>query len=138
MCRFNKTSRLNEYFKDKTEDDRYANIMLSRKIFNDLNLEKQAIGPIEFAQEELTEPEPQLKWFCRKQGKRRVNWDLFIMVLALYNCINVPYSLAFSDEDDGTALFTINLTVDILFMIDIIINFRTTYINEETGVETAS
>lgn len=59
------------------------------------------------------------------------------MLLAIWNCINVPYSLAFS-EGESLELFLVNMLIDILFMTDIIINFRTTYINEETGIETFS
>lgn len=58
------------------------------------------------------------------------------MVLAIWNCIQVPYTIAFLNEADSSPLeFALNTVVDVIFILDIVISFRTTYINEETGVE---
>ena len=75
---------------------------------------------------------------CRVHNKMRIRWDLVIMFLAIWNCINVPYSLAFDPDNDDSTLFVLNVIIDTLFAMDIVINFRTSYINEETGVETFS
>lgn len=66
-----------------------------------------------------------------------MRWDLLIMVLAIWNCIQVPYDIAFEYETPS-ALFVFNILVDFVFLTDIFVNFRTTYINEETGIETYS
>jgi hypothetical protein len=50
--------------------------------------------------------------------------------LAVWNCFWIPYSVAFSLEASlGIQLF--NNTIDLLFFIDIIVNFRTTYITKD-------
>lgn len=58
----------------------------------------------------------------------RTKWDLFTMLLALYNCFTVPLVVAFR-PDESTALLVINITIDFIFMIDIVLNFCTTYID---------
>jgi len=73
---------------------------------------------------------------CGFQENRRVRWDLLIMVLAIFSCIQVPYQIAFlENRDTGTLLYVFNQIVDFIFILDVIISFRTTYINEETGIE---
>lgn len=73
---------------------------------------------------------------CRSQEKKRVNWDLLIMILAIWNCIQVPYDIAFNpDSDPGPVEYALNQIVDMIFIIDVFVTFRTTYINEETGIE---
>ena len=58
------------------------------------------------------------------------------MLLAIWNCIQVPYDIAFlPDRDNGKAEFAINQIIDMVFILDVILTFRTTYIHEETGVE---
>jgi CRP-like cAMP-binding protein len=63
----------------------------------------------------------------------RVKWDLFSMVLALYNCVTVPLFFAF-EYNPSEALLAINTAIDCVFMVDIILNFFTTYISS-TGDE---
>jgi len=58
------------------------------------------------------------------------------MLLAIWNCIYVPYSIAFIDGNESLPVFMFNTFTDFLFLADIVVNFRTTYINEETGIET--
>jgi len=58
------------------------------------------------------------------------------MVLAIFNCIQVPYQIAFlENQDTGVLVFIFNQIVDFIFILDVFISFRTTYINEETGIE---
>ena len=52
------------------------------------------------------------------------------------NCIQVPYNVAFnSNTEQNIPLDVFNGIIDIMFMIDIFINFRSSYIVEETGDE---
>ena len=61
------------------------------------------------------------------------------MIFAIWNSIQIPYSLAFTPEEDKSIYDTIvNLIIDLLFMSDVVINFRTSYIIDETGEEVAS
>jgi hypothetical protein len=68
----------------------------------------------------------------------KTNWDLFIMILATYNCFQIPIEVAFSPESFKSfpVKFT-NSMIDFLFLIDIIVSFRTSYI-EEGGQEISS
>ena len=81
-------------------------------------------------------------------------WDWLILILVIYTAIFTPYVAAFllNEQDGGwrskTAvggtrnkydryndpLTIIDLTVDIMFIIDILINFRTTYVNKNDEV----
>ncbi len=38
------------------------------------------------------------KYILRINDKRRVRWDLFVMVLATWNCISIPVDVAFKAE----------------------------------------
>lgn len=65
-----------------------------------------------------------------------MNWDLLIIFLALYNCILIPLNLAFTKElTDSPVMNIIERIIDVLFIGDIVLNFRTTYINPSTNIE---
>ena len=64
----------------------------------------------------------------------RMKWDMFVMLLALWNCISIPFDVSFEPEMSATyAAF--EQFIDICFGLDIIIAFRTTFIDEKTGFE---
>ncbi|XP_039613435.1 potassium voltage-gated channel subfamily H member 7-like isoform X2 [Polypterus senegalus] len=67
-------------------------------------------------------------------------WDWLILILVIYTAIFTPYSAAFllNDQEEQkrrqcgyscSPLNVVDLMVDIMFIIDILINFRTTYVN---------
>lgn len=70
-------------------------------------------------------------------------WDWLILILVLYTAIVTPYVAAFLLSNDPLErkhkfthdpLTIADLIVDILFILDIIINFRTTYVNKHDEV----
>ncbi|XP_033842314.1 potassium voltage-gated channel subfamily H member 7-like [Periophthalmus magnuspinnatus] len=72
-------------------------------------------------------------------------WDWLILLLVIYTAIFTPYSAAFllNDQEDQkrrecgyscNPLNVVDLIVDIMFIIDILINFRTTYVNQNEEV----
>ena len=63
-----------------------------------------------------------------------IKWDLFVILLAIYSCITIPLSLSFRPKFLSEA-HGLNNFVDICFSVDILIMFRTTSINLNTGVE---
>ena len=66
----------------------------------------------------------------------RENWDIFIILLTVYNCIELPLHAAFADyKDKGGLSDAINLLIDMINAIDIVLNFRTTFLNKLTGQE---
>ena len=73
---------------------------------------------------------------CRQNHPMRMNWDLLIIILALYNCIMIPMSLAFTQNISNSKPISIfESIVDTLFILDILLNFRTTYVNPKTNIE---
>lgn len=66
----------------------------------------------------------------------RVYWDLFMMILAIYNCFVIPIQISFNPPVfNGPIFLVINSIIDILFAVDIVVLFRTTYIDSDTGEE---
>ena len=72
-------------------------------------------------------------------------WDWIVLVLVIFTAIEIPFSVAFlmplQDDNEGsigwnfikvTPLLVFNLWVDLMFIVDIIINFRTTFIKANT------
>jgi CRP-like cAMP-binding protein len=83
--------------------------------------------------EDSTDPP---KWIIRESGATRFYWDLVVISMAVYTSITTPFFLAFNpswSSSIGTIL--IDWIVNIIFIIDIGVNFRTTYINTKTGKE---
>ena len=79
-------------------------------------------------------------WFLFRNGDRfKTNWDLLIMILAIWNWFIIPFEVSFEPEFTRTVYFKIsNNIIDFLFFGDIIVNFRTSFINSRTGEEVFS
>ena len=69
-----------------------------------------------------------------------MRWDLLIILFAIWNCIQVPYSLAFDvgNRFKTYILFALIYLQILYLLLMFIINFLTTYISEETGIESFS
>ena len=53
-------------------------------------------------------------------------WDILIVLLLVFTVIVLPVSIAFYSEDQmQPGWLTVNTLVDILFIADILVNFRT-------------
>lgn len=67
---------------------------------------------------------------------RKTNWELFVIVLALYNSFCIPFELSFAPlVMEGTEFFILNSVIDLLFGVDIFVSFRTTFYHPITGDE---
>ena len=87
----------------------------------------------------LESPFDNLKWIVRISSSKRVRWDILIILLAIYNCFTLPLFLAFMPSIlDSTIVRVLEITIDILFLTDIVINFRTTYIDNLSKEEIVS
>jgi hypothetical protein len=63
----------------------------------------------------------------------KIRWDLFIIFLSIYNSFMIPIQFAMPDTMDRVILVAvIDQIVDVLFAIDIIIMFRTSYQDQKT------
>lgn len=64
----------------------------------------------------------------------RVKWDLFVMMLAVINCLLIPFEIAFKpNSSEDYYLLALNTGIDIAFLADIFINFRTSYVSNKSG-----
>ena len=65
-----------------------------------------------------------------------MRWDLLVIFLAIYNCVMIPLSIAMPkglEEVKGLNIF--ENFVDFLFLVDIFLSFRTTFLNTKTNIE---
>ena len=60
---------------------------------------------------------------------------MFIILIVLYNVIQIPFEIAFESYYQNAVLEGMGYAFDALFFIDLILNFRTSYVNEKTGLE---
>ncbi|XP_038591886.1 potassium voltage-gated channel subfamily H member 4-like [Micropterus salmoides] len=65
-------------------------------------------------------------------------WDWLILIATFYVAVTVPYNVSFTPHDDTTtdarSTVTTDIVVEFLFIIDIILNFRTTYVSQSGQV----
>ncbi|XP_062338231.1 potassium voltage-gated channel subfamily H member 2-like [Osmerus eperlanus] len=89
------------------------------------------------------------KWTILHYSPFKAVWDWLILLLVIYTAIFTPYSAAFllSDQEEAamqscgyscSPLNVVDLIVDIMFIVDIVINFRTTYVNSNDEVVSQS
>ncbi|KFU83684.1 Potassium voltage-gated channel subfamily H member 7, partial [Chaetura pelagica] len=81
------------------------------------------------------------RWTILHYSPFKAVWDWLILLLVIYTAVFTPYSAAFLlneeqvEEKHWDCSYTcdplniIDLIVDIMFIVDIVINFRTTYVN---------
>ncbi|XP_029300297.1 LOW QUALITY PROTEIN: potassium voltage-gated channel subfamily H member 7-like [Cottoperca gobio] len=85
------------------------------------------------------------KWTILHYSPFKAVWDWLILLLVIYTAIFTPYSAAFLLNDieeqrrrecgySCSPLNVVDLIVDIMFIVDILINFRTTYVNANEEV----
>ncbi|KAL3986710.1 KRAB domain-containing zinc finger protein [Sarotherodon galilaeus] len=86
------------------------------------------------------------KWTILHYSPFKAVWDWVILLLVIYTAIFTPYSAAFllNEVEEETQrricgytcnpLNVVDLVVDVMFIVDILINFRTTYVNHNDEV----
>ncbi|KAL1006352.1 hypothetical protein UPYG_G00071240, partial [Umbra pygmaea] len=87
------------------------------------------------------------KWTVLHYSPFKAVWDWLILLLVIYTAILTPYSAAFLLNIHEETLVVncsycsplnvVDLIVDIMFIVDIVINFRTTYVNANDEVVSA-
>jgi Ion transport protein len=66
----------------------------------------------------------------------KIRWDLLIMLVSVWNCFSLPVDIAFNPKAFDSAINVIvNHIIDGMFALDILINFRTSIIDDITGHE---
>ncbi|XP_016949653.1 uncharacterized protein LOC108024271 isoform X2 [Drosophila biarmipes] len=85
------------------------------------------------------------KWTLLHYSPFKAVWDWVILILVMYTAIFTPYVAAFllGEQDyqrrnnkyiNSDPIVIIDLIVDVTFIIDILINFRTTFVNAQDEV----
>ena len=74
-----------------------------------------------------------LRGVLRCDGPVKSRWDILLTVAILYSVISVPYLLGFSIEPTG-GLAVFDIIVDVFFILDILVNFRTAHYEETTRI----
>ena len=66
-------------------------------------------------------------------------WQLIVIVFAMYNSVTIPIAIFYGDHGpsliSSNTIAFIDAMVDFIFLIDIIITFRTTYLDTDLGKE---
>ena len=74
---------------------------------------------------------------CSQTQPARERWDYFVMLIATWNAMALPIELAFEPEFTETQEnATLNGIIDFLFLIDIIVVFRTAIIGDNGEIVT--
>ncbi|XP_041830049.1 potassium voltage-gated channel subfamily H member 6 [Melanotaenia boesemani] len=84
-------------------------------------------------------------WILLHYSPFKAFWDWIILLLVLYTAVFTPYSAAFLLDEHGdlrqrrcgytcNPLNVADLMVDVLFIVDIVINLRTTYVDQNDEV----
>ncbi|XP_022670324.1 potassium/sodium hyperpolarization-activated cyclic nucleotide-gated channel 1-like isoform X3 [Varroa destructor] len=71
------------------------------------------------------------RFMIHPQGKFRMRWELVIVVLSVINCLIIPISVAYFRHFEPLSVMIFNLLSDIVFCIDIGLNFITGYEDKE-------
>ena len=67
------------------------------------------------------------RWYIiMPDSKFKTFWNIAVIVLLAYTSTFVPFQVAFVDQDSSFEIF-LNYLVDILFGVDIIVNFLSAY-----------
>jgi hypothetical protein len=75
-------------------------------------------------------------WILRESGVIRLTWDISVIFFAIYNSIMTPFVIAFNPSwQSDIFIVLVDWIINVFFIIDIGINFRTTYTNTKTGLE---
>ena len=59
----------------------------------------------------------------------KAKWNWLILLLTFYTAVMVPYNVAFHNKTlDSPAILIVDAVVDVVFFVDILINFHTTFV----------
>lgn len=74
-------------------------------------------------------------WLLRLGSPFRVSWEVAVVLLAVWNCFYVPFMVAFWPEMRSEALHSLDILIDVVYIADIVVYSRSTYIDMLTGEE---
>ena len=75
-------------------------------------------------------------YFIKSTGAGRLYWDIVIIILSLYNSFTITITIAFDPDALRTHGSMIgDAVIDLIFLFDIVLTFRSTYLDPKTGTE---
>lgn len=86
---------------------------------------------IGFAQEDEIRQRQELasSWVLHPGSPYKFAWDAFLAVLVVYSVVVVPLRIGFNEEaSPRSAIFWFEVSIDFVFIIDIVVNCRTAYL----------
>ncbi|KDO26603.1 hypothetical protein SPRG_08007 [Saprolegnia parasitica CBS 223.65] len=84
----------------------------------------------------FTQPK-RLRALIRPQAPWKLRWDILLGVLIVYNVMSIPFQFAFQggymgDMTVDPVVIMLDYMVDSIFGVDIVLNFRTGYLDDES------
>ncbi|XP_063359627.1 potassium voltage-gated channel subfamily H member 8 isoform X2 [Cydia amplana] len=74
------------------------------------------------------------KFIISHYGVFKTFWDWLILIATFYVAVVVPYNASFVDEGHPRISVTSDVVVEALFIVDILLNFRTTFVSKKGEV----
>uniref|UniRef100_A0A672SP25 Voltage-gated delayed rectifier potassium channel KCNH4 n=1 Tax=Sinocyclocheilus grahami TaxID=75366 RepID=A0A672SP25_SINGR len=104
---------------------RYSKIKLNKNVFGD----PPALPEYKVADAKKS------KFILLHFSTFKAGWDWLILLATFYVAVTVPYNVCFIGDQDLTRSTTVtDIAVEILFIIDIVFSFRTTYVSKSGQV----
>ncbi|XP_060721922.1 potassium voltage-gated channel subfamily H member 8 [Tachysurus vachellii] len=102
----------------------------NRQKKNKLKLNKNVFGDLPALPEYKVADAKKSKFILLHFSTFKAGWDWLILLATFYVAVTVPYNVCFIGDEDLTRSTTVSdIAVEILFIIDILFNFRTTYVS---------
>lgn len=71
------------------------------------------------------------RFLLRPTDNVKLRWDLFVMFGAIINCVTIPLKVSFEPASmETTTYHTCSIFIDILFVLDMVVSLRTSYVND--------
>ncbi|XP_061732518.1 potassium/sodium hyperpolarization-activated cyclic nucleotide-gated channel 1 [Nerophis ophidion] len=72
-------------------------------------------------------------WIIHPYSDFRFYWDLIMLIMMMGNLIIIPVGITFFSEETTTTWLIFNVASDTIFLVDLVMNFRTGIVNEESS-----
>lgn len=76
-----------------------------------------------------TPSKAQTEYVVHGTAPLKLHWDLFLMIFVFYNSVSVPFLAAFDQHSALLVFEVIEFTIDFCFAVDIMLSFRTSYLD---------